>query len=268
MIFSHGERAEAIGVVSFFDKQKLENEVPLDGEILRKTTAEDNEKRKKQKSKMPEYLEKAQKKVDEIGLSMQLVDANIAFDDSEIRFSFLATDRVDFRELVPKLAGLFRSRIHLNQIGARDRAGKISGYGPCGRKFCCDGILTKLPSVSMDMARMQEMAMKGNEKLSGACGKLLCCLAFEADEYREQRKTLPNVGKKVTTPRGAGKAIGLDVLAQKVKVKLDEGGIEVFEASEVKRTHPADGGKSGSSKKSGEKKCDSCATKKPCPRRR
>jgi len=236
IIFSHGDKKELFGRVSFFDRKKLTNETPLDGKILRKANEKDEEKLGKLENKALETLETCKSKVTELGLSMQILHATYAFDESEISFFYNSTERVDFRELVPKLAGALKTRIHLQQIGVRDRAKVAGGYGPCGREQCCtSGVLPEFKSITMEMARLQELAMKGADKLSGNCGKLLCCLSYEVDAYAKMRKSLPEYGRMVKTSKGAGKVIGLDILNQIIKIYLDVGGVVFLPAGDVEQ---------------------------------
>jgi len=236
VIFSHGDKKELFGRVSFFDRKKLNTETPLNGTILRKATTEDEDKRGKLESKALEMLGVCKEKVAELGLAMQVLHASFSFDESEISFFYNSTERVDFRELVPKLAGALKTRVHLQQIGARDRAKVAGGYGPCGLEQCCtSGVMPEFKSITMEMARLQELAMKGADKLSGNCGKLLCCLSYEVDAYAEMRKHLPEYGRFVQTPKGAGKVIGLDILNQIIKVYLDIGGVIFLPASDVEQ---------------------------------
>ncbi len=234
VIFSNGETKKTAGKVVFFDRKKIVNETILTGKILRKANKADLEKLAEQEKSALAATEKCREKVTELDLPMQIISAIWTFDESELNFCFSAEARVDFRELVPQLAGLFKKRIHLQQVGARDRAKAAGGYGVCGRELCCEKVLPKFHSVTMDMARTQEMSMKGADKLSGPCGKLLCCLAYEVKEYEKLRKGMPYYGSMVETPRGIAKVIGLDVLNQKVKVWLDTGGVEIFTIAEVK----------------------------------
>lgn len=236
VIFSHGDHKEAIGKVEFLDRKKLDaDEILLDGKVKRKANAKDLEKLAAQKQLAAESLEKAREKVAHLKLPMQIVDARIAFDETEVNFLFTSEERVDFKEIVPVLAGVMKKRIHLTQFGMRDRAKACCGFGICGRKqCCCSGVLPKFKSVTMDAVKKQELAMKGSDKLSGNCGKLLCCLNYELEEYERLRKSMPDWGSFVETPKGEGKVIALDILNQRVKVYLTKGGVDFFEARDVK----------------------------------
>ena len=154
---------------------------------------------------------------------MKLVKAEISFDQKYITFYFSAVTRLDFRELLKDLVKTFHKMIRLQQIGPRDEAKMISGLGPCGRELCCRGFLKKLESVPSDLVRVQRLSQVSSSKISGVCGKLMCCLAFETEMYRKLSKNLPKVGETISTKHGKGKVVEQDVLGQKVKVKLASG---------------------------------------------
>ena len=236
IIFEQKDRGENFGEIVFVDRKKLAaDEILLDGKILRKATKKDLEKVAENEADAADALEKGREKIAEIGAPMQLVEARLTFDGGEVNFFFTANERIDFKEVVPKLAGMLKKRIHLSQLGQRDRAQNCGGFGICGREFCCaSGVLGKFRSITMDMVKAQELAMKGSDKLSGPCGKLLCCLNYELAEYTKLRKNMPHWGSMVTTEKGDGKVISLDILNQKVKVWLDKGGAHIFPAAEVK----------------------------------
>ncbi len=236
VVFEQKETGKQVGKIVFVDRKKLAaDEILLDGKILRKINKADLEKFAENATFAEEALEKARAKIEELGLSMQIVEARVDFGGEEINFFFTADERVDFKEVVPKLAGVMQKRIHLTQLGMRDRGQACGGFGICGRKFCCaSGVLPKFQSITMDMVKTQELAMKGSEKLSGPCGKLLCCLAYELDEYTKMRKNLPAWGTIIETPKGEGKVISLDILNQSVKVWLTKGGAEIFSADDLK----------------------------------
>ncbi|MCK5471658.1 stage 0 sporulation protein [Candidatus Gracilibacteria bacterium] len=235
VIFEQKDRGKEIGKVIFLNRKKLAaDEIILDGKILRKTNTEDLEKFEEGAELASDALEKARAKIMELALPMQIVEARLAFDREEISFFFTADERIDFKEVVPKLAGIMKKRIHLTQLGTRDRAKAHGGFGICGREQCCSsGVIPKFRSITMEMVKTQELAMKGAEKLSGPCGKLLCCLAYELEEYRKMRKNLPAWGSTVKTKKGGGKVIALDILNQKVKIWLTKGGAETFSAKDV-----------------------------------
>jgi cell fate regulator YaaT (PSP1 superfamily) len=161
-------------------------------------------------------------KIQEHKLPMKLIEVESFLDGSKILFYFVSEGRVDFRALVKDLASLFKTRIEMRQVGVRNEAKMIGGLGTCGREFCCCSFLKEFEPVSVKMAKEQNLALNP-QKISGACGRLMCCLAFEMDTYTELRKDLPKVGKRVVTPQGPGKVTQLNVINQKARVILDSG---------------------------------------------
>ena len=175
------------------------------------------------------------KKIEEHGLDMKLVDVECAFEGSKILFFFSSDGRVDFRELVKDLAGVFRTRIELRQIGVRDEARMLGGLGICGRAFCCGTFMDEFQPVSTKMAKTQSMSLNPS-KISGTCGRLMCCLRYEQEAYEELVKNVPKNGAFVETPDGYGNVTQVNILRQKVRVKLDGPGddtIRGYDADEV-----------------------------------
>lgn len=236
IIFEKKDEGKHVGEIIFLDRKRLEaNEIFLDGKILHKVNKSDLEKIETNAETAEAALEKVREKILELDLKMKILEARLSFEGEELNFFFTAEERIDFKEVVPKLAGLVQKRIHLTQLGMRDRAKACGGFGICGREFCCkSGVVPKFKSITMEMVKTQELAMKGSDKLSGPCGKLFCCLAFERDEYEKLRKNLPSWGSIVQTEKGEGKVISLDILNQTVKVWLEKGGAQIFEAKDVK----------------------------------
>jgi len=172
-------------------------------------------------------LEKCRQKIAEYGLPMKVIKAEFNFDGSRLVFYFTAEKRVDFRKLVKELAKTFRSRIELKQVGVRDEAKLIGDLGRCGRPLCCASHLCEFNPVSIKMAKQQDLPLSPME-ISGICGRLLCCLAYENDYYAEVKKRLPKVGDVVVTSHGAGKVTGINVLKETLSVELDsEATIEI-----------------------------------------
>ncbi|MBR4017645.1 MAG: hypothetical protein IKK11_07525 [Oscillospiraceae bacterium] len=179
-----------------------------------KTAAENLEKEKK-------AYEVCLQKIAELELDMQLVSAEYAFDGSRILFFFTADERVDFRDLVKHLASSFHTRIELRQIGVRDKAKMVGGLGICGRPFCCASFLDDFQPVSIKMAKSQNLSLNPT-KISGTCGRLMCCLKYEQDAYEDLLRTAPKMDSFVDTPEGRGTVIEVDLLRQRVKVKMEE----------------------------------------------
>jgi cell fate regulator YaaT (PSP1 superfamily) len=161
-------------------------------------------------------------KIQEHKLPMKLIGVESFLDGSKIIFYFVSEGRVDFRALVKDLASAFKTRIEMRQVGVRNEAKMIGGLGTCGREFCCCAFLKEFEPVSVKMAKEQNLALNP-QKISGACGRLMCCLAYEVDTYSELKKDLPKVGKRVITPQGPGKVMQQSIISQKLKVTLDDG---------------------------------------------
>ena len=191
--------------------------------------AEINKKREK------EAFEICQQKIAEHGLDMKLVDVECNFEGNKTMFFFTSDGRVDFRELVKDLAGIFRNRIELRQIGVRDEAKMLGGLGICGRPFCCSRFIDEFQPVSTKMAKMQSMSLNPS-KISGSCGRLMCCLRYEQEAYEDLVKSVPKQGAFVETPAGYGTVTQVNLLRQLVKVKLDGEGddtVRTYRAVEV-----------------------------------
>lgn len=188
--------------------------------VWRKVTRIDLEKVQEREANKDETLEICRKFIEKHDLPMKLVDCFFSFDGGRLTFIFTAESRVDFRALVRDLTRKFQKSIRLQQVGTRDEA-KITGeVGPCGRRLCCQKFLKDLDSVTTDLARMQQVAHRGSERLSGVCGRLKCCLAFEKEVYEEYSKALPPIGSKIKTPKGEGEVISWNVLKRTVNVDL------------------------------------------------
>ena len=204
--------------------------------VLRRATPEDELTREKNKEKEAKALEICQQKILEHGLEMKLVDAEWSFEGNKVLFFFTAEGRVDFRALVKDLAGVFHARIELRQIGVRDEAKMLGGLGICGRPFCCGTFLGGFTPVSIKMAKEQGLSLNP-VKISGACGRLMCCLKYEQEAYQDLLRTTPKVNALVSTPDGKGVVIEQNLLTRKLTVRLDkdpEGAPKVFKVSEVK----------------------------------
>ena len=189
--------------------------------VLRLATAQDEKTVAENRAKEKKAFEVCLQKVEEHGLDMQLVSAEVAFDGSKILFYFTADERVDFRELVKNLASIFHTRIELRQIGVRDKAKMVGGLGICGRPFCCATFLDDFQPVSIKMAKTQNLSLNPT-KISGTCGRLMCCLKYEQDAYEDLIRTSPKPESFVDTPDGRGTVVEIDLLRQRVKVRMEE----------------------------------------------
>ncbi len=204
--------------------------------VIRVATEEDKKTAEENKVKEKRAFDTCQQKIAEHGLDMKLVDVEYNFEGSKVLFFFTSDGRVDFRELVKDLASLLHARIELRQIGVRDEAKMLGGLGICGRPFCCNQFLDDFQPVSIKMAKTQSLSLNPT-KISGTCGRLMCCLKYEQDAYEDLLKTVPQMDAYVETPDGRGTVVEVNVLRQKVKVKFDNGqlapDVKVFSAEEI-----------------------------------
>ena len=189
--------------------------------VLRMATENDRRTVEYNRKKESEAFDICEKKIAEHGLDMKLVNVSASFDGNKIIFYFTADGRVDFRELVRDLAGVFRARIELRQIGVRDEAKMIGGLGICGRPFCCSQFLDSFLPVSIKMAKTQNLSLNPT-KISGTCGRLMCCLKYEQDAYEDLIRNAPKAESFVDTPEGRGTVIEVDLLRSRVKVRMEK----------------------------------------------
>ena len=190
--------------------------------VIRISSKKDDQTYYKNNQDAGKALNKAREIVDELKLDMHIMDASYTFDRKQLLFNFTADDRVDFRELAKKLAGIYKTRIELRQIGVRDKAREVGGLGPCGRMLCCNTFLTDLNSVTINMAKNQMLALNPT-KINGACGRLLCCLSYEDIVYSKLRENLPDIGDIYNDKNISGKVVNVDILAQKIYVEDKQG---------------------------------------------
>ena len=189
--------------------------------VLRRTTPQDEKIVADNRAKEKRAYDVCLQKIADHQLDMQLVSTEVAFDGSKILFYFTADERVDFRELVKNLASVFHTRIELRQIGVRDKAKMVGGLGICGRPFCCASFLDDFQPVSIKMAKTQNLSLNPT-KISGTCGRLMCCLKYEQDAYEDLIRTSPKMDSLVDTPEGRGTVVEVDLLRQRVKVRMEE----------------------------------------------
>ena len=212
--------------------QQLEEEkiiAPLKN-VVRIATPHDREQRDKNRAKESEAYAICMEKIQAHQLEMKLVDVEYTFNGSKVVFYFTADGRVDFRELVKDLASVFKTRIELRQIGVRDEAKMLGGLGSCGRPVCCKAFLSDFTPVSIKMAKEQNLSLSPT-KISGICGRLMCCLKYEQDAYESMRKQMPRTGREVITPDGTGTVLENNVITERtrVKVALSDGTFDVRE---------------------------------------
>jgi len=213
-------------VISLFNDDKIKNLPSEEGkeerllkEIIRKADYDDVEKMMSPERKS-EILKYCEEMIEKLGLSMKLVDVHVSFDSSRFNFAFISDGRVDFRELVKELVARFSVNIRLTQIGTRDEA-KITGdCGPCGRGLCCKEFLCDFSSITSEMAEAQQVVHRGSERISGMCGRLMCCLSYEYEGYKEMAGKLPPIGTKVNVDGVSGVIVGHHILKQTVDVRI------------------------------------------------
>ncbi len=221
--------------VVFGEKEVPDEEIvhPLKP-IIRKATNKDLKKIEENNAKIPEALEFAEQKIKELNLEMKLIGCEYSFDGKKLVFLFSSDGRVDFRELVKHLANHFHLRIELRQIGIRDETKILGGIASCGRPCCCAGTISEFGKVTIKMAKNQGLHLNPS-KISGLCGRLMCCLEFENDYYAEVFKKMPKLGGTVKTPEGDGVVIANDMLKLISKVKISKP-----DGSEVYKDFPVD----------------------------
>ena len=224
------EIAEVVVPNRMIEEDKLTS--PLK-KVLRLASSRDLKHAEDCRKKEKEAFELCNKKIKEHKLEMTLTDVEYKFDNSKILFYFTADGRIDFRDLVKDLAAVYKTRIELRQIGVRDEVKRIGGNGVCGRELCCCSFLRDFETVSIKMAKEQNISLNPS-KISGNCGRLMCCLKYEQEVYEDKLKKLPNIGAIVRTPDGQGEVDGIEPLKEIVKVKIKDGEIYKFKRYEVK----------------------------------
>ncbi|MCI8309293.1 MAG: stage 0 sporulation family protein [Clostridia bacterium] len=225
---------EEYGEVAIVDKEVKEEEItePLK-KVVRIVTDKDKKMYDENKAKEPEAKKIFEEKVKKHDLKMKLVGVEYKFDGSKVIFYFTADGRIDFRELVKDLASVFRTRIELRQIGVRDEVRRIGGCGVCGRSLCCTTFLGNFETVSIKMAKEQNISLNPS-KISGNCGRLMCCLKYEECVYTEKLKRLPRVGAIVKTEDGTGEVVSVETLKERIRVKFKDGEDVFFKKYEAK----------------------------------
>jgi cell fate regulator YaaT (PSP1 superfamily) len=224
-VIVQGEHGEAFGTVLLKDPTLVGLKKPgnVTREIIRKAEEEDLDQDDHNRQLETEAFEHCRRRIEARELKMDLAEVEVAFRRNRITFYFTAEQRVDFRELVKDLAARFQTRIELRQIGVRDQAKRLDGCGPCGRAFCCSTWLKSFHPVTLKMAREQQLSLNPS-KISGACGRLMCCLAYELVQYRDSVDRLPPVGAKLQTGKGVCTVTRTETYQQAVWVRDDEGG--------------------------------------------
>ena len=244
------EHGPKVGGVAIAPRQVLANELAeAPRPILRKATPEDLEKEEEQKTKEEAALSKCKDLAARHNLPIKLLDAEGNLDGSHLTVFFSAEGRVDFRQLVRELAGSLRTRVELHQVGPRDKTKLTGGIGKCGYPLCCASFLTEFNPLSIRIAKEQSLSLEP-AKISGICGRLLCCLGYERDFYREMKEKLPAVGQFVITPMGDGVVTGANVFKETVMVRMESQATVEFAGADVVRREPLEGEKKPPRKRS------------------
>jgi len=214
-------RGHEVGLVAIAPKEVLDDDVtkPLKP-VIRKAEPDEINHAEQFEDKEKEALAACGELITELELPMKLLSAEYSLDSQHLTFYFSAAERVDFRQLVRELAGRFRIRVELRQVGARDETKLLGGYGRCGRSLCCASFLSEFAPISIRMAKEQSLPLNPM-KISGCCGRLLCCLAYENEQYREMKQQMPRDGQPVTTPMGPARVVGSNPLKESVMVELE-----------------------------------------------
>lgn len=205
------------------EEKKLEREL---GKVIRIATKKDYQQHLSNLKESTQALKKCKELVKKYNLDMKIIDATFTFNQDQLLFHFYADQRIDFRDLARELASIYRTRIELRQIGVRDKAKKVCGMGLCGQKLCCSRFLNEFDSVSISMAKNQNLSLNPT-KINGVCGRLLCCLKYEDECYKECKRNLPNVGQTIDINNTKGRVISVDILKQSYRVDTESGIIEV-----------------------------------------
>ena len=214
-------------VVSHIDEEDISKKIDYK-KVIRIATKADIKKHNSNLKDVDKAIVKCNELIKKYDLDMKIIDACYTFEREQLIFRFLADDRVDFRQLAKDLGSVFKTRIELRQVGIRDKAKEIGGFGPCGRKLCCNNFLTEFESVSINMAKNQNLSLNPT-KINGVCGRLLCCLTYENDNYTEYKDGLPEVGHRVQVDGEDGKVISVDVFKRSYKVLLSDNVVKVVE---------------------------------------
>jgi len=214
------EYANELGIVF---QAKVETSEEAKGKVLRKATKRDREVFEEYEKQKDSILKTGKEETKKIGLEIKLVDARASLDGKQAIFAFTAEDRVDFRELVKNISRELKKSVKMKQIGSRDEARRLGGFGICGRELCCANFPGSIQSITTEMARVQQVAHRGTERISGLCGRLMCCLAYEAQQYKEMLQGMPEIYSVVKTPEGKGTVVEVNAVTQEIKVKLENG---------------------------------------------
>jgi len=250
------DRGEDLGVVLqvgiLASLKGIEDENALK-KILRKPNPQDLTRYEENRALERDAFGVCKEKIEHHHLNMKLVDVEYQYDRNKLTFYFTAERRVDFRELVKDLASVYRTRIELRQIGVRDEARRLGGYGPCGRQLCCTSFLMEFDPITTQFAKEQNLPLNPT-KLSGVCGRLKCCLRFEQEFYQQANRRFPNVGTKIQTPEGVGVVERIDILKEEIYLKVNGEGVVRFSMDEISNLTLQDGGEKRKKRQSSKKR--------------
>jgi cell fate regulator YaaT (PSP1 superfamily) len=250
------DRGEDLGVVLqvgiLASLKGIEDENALK-KILRKPNPQDLTRYEENRALERDAFGVCKEKIEHHHLNMKLVDVEYQYDRNKLTFYFTAERRVDFRELVKDLASVYRTRIELRQIGVRDEARRLGGYGPCGRQLCCTSFLMEFDPITTQFAKEQNLPLNPT-KLSGVCGRLKCCLRFEQEFYQQANRRFPNVGTKIQTPEGVGVVERIDILKEEIYLKVNGEGVVRFSMDEISNLILQDSGEKRKKRQSSKKR--------------
>ena len=215
------ERGLQFGFVEDLIKMSTDNNNLPNKKIIRISTKKDYSKYLNNIKDSKEAFKKCKELIKKNNLDMNLLDASYNFDRSQLFFNYIANERVDFRELAKQLASLYKVRIELRQVGPRDKAKEVGGLGPCGRALCCSNYLYSFNNITINMAKNQNISLNPT-KINGLCNRLLCCLSYEDETYKEEMKKLPRMGEKIKYNDKEGKIISIDIFSSKVKIETKD----------------------------------------------
>ncbi|MCX5781666.1 MAG: regulatory iron-sulfur-containing complex subunit RicT [Elusimicrobia bacterium] len=225
------EHGQEVGLVC--EREKMVEKVKdALGKVLRKINENDKLRFKENEEKSHQALKSVLQKIEDHELEMKLTCVEYSFDRSKLFIYYTSETRVDFRELIKDLGHILKTRIQMVQIGVRDEAKMVGGIGSCGRRLCCQEFLKDFTSVTIDMAKEQDLSLN-TAKLSGLCGRLMCCLAYEHESYKQCKKNLPHVGSKIHTPDGTGTVVSINCLKEEVAVELADQQKKIYKADKL-----------------------------------
>jgi cell fate regulator YaaT (PSP1 superfamily) len=214
------EFANELGIIF---QSNIETSEESRGKILRKATERDKEVFKEYEKEKKNILKIGREENKKLQLGIKLVDARMSLDGKQAIIAFTSEDRVDFRELVKNISKEIKKSVKMKQIGSRDEARRLGGFGICGRELCCVNFPGSIQSITTEMARVQQVSHRGTERISGLCGRLMCCLAYESQQYKDMLQGMPEMYSVLQTPEGKGTVVEVNAVTQEVKVKLENG---------------------------------------------